>query len=112
MKKLDRVIVKFKCYKRKSSIIYKCKNLGKKSRELTNLKLSGRLFVSDSMSHRNTFGKCRQLKSTRKVHCTWFFKSPVNVKHARIHKIFHVTDIENLLEADNFEELLITYLFN
>ena len=53
MKKLERVIVKFKYYKRKSSIIYKCKNLGKKSQELTNLKLSGRLFVSDSMSHRN-----------------------------------------------------------
>ena len=53
MKKLERINVKFKFYKPKNSIIYKCKNLGKKSRELTNLKLSGRLFVSDSMSHRN-----------------------------------------------------------
>ena len=53
MKKLERVIVKLKCYKRKSSIIYKCRNLGKKSQELANLKLSGRLFVSDSMYHRN-----------------------------------------------------------
>ena len=33
----------------------------------------------------------------------------VNVKlteHGRIHKIFHVTDIENLLETDNLEEYI------
>ena len=31
--------------------MYKHKNLGNKSQELNNLKFSGRLFVSESMSH-------------------------------------------------------------
>ena len=31
--------------------MYKRKNLGNKSQELNNLKFSGRLFVSESMSH-------------------------------------------------------------
>ena len=38
---------------------------------------------------------------------TWFFNNVINVKlteHGRIHKIFHVTDIENLWETDNLEE--------
>ena len=49
MKRSGRVIVKFKCQKQKQSLIYKRKNLGTKSQELTNL----RLFVSESMSHEN-----------------------------------------------------------
>ena len=109
MKRSDRVIVKFKCRKQKQSLIYKRKNLGTKSQELTNLKFSGRLFESESMSHENQqlAYKCRQLKSARKIHSTWFFNNVVNIKlteHGRIHKIFHVTDIENLLEIDNLEE--------
>ena len=51
MKRLGRVIVKFKCHKQNQSLIYKRKNLGTKSQELTNLKFLGRLFVSKSMSH-------------------------------------------------------------
>ena len=51
MKSSDRVIVKFKCRKQKQSLIYKRKNQGTKAQELTNLKFSGRLFVSESMSH-------------------------------------------------------------
>ena len=38
---------------------------------------------------------------------TWFFNNVINVKlteHGRIHKIFHVTDIENPWETDNLEE--------
>ena len=91
--------------------MYKRKNLGTKSQELSNLKFSGRLFVSKSMSLENqrlTY-KCRQLKSARKIHSTWFFNNAVNVKlteHGRIHKIFYVTDIENLLETDNLEEYI------
>ena len=50
MKRSDRVTVKFKCRKQKQSFIYKRKNLGTKSEELANLKFSGRLFVSESMS--------------------------------------------------------------
>ena len=87
------------------------KNLGNKSQELSNLKFSGRLFVSESMSHENQqlAYKCRQLKSARKIHSTWFFNNAVNLKlteHGRIHKIFHVTDIENLLEVNNLEEYI------
>ena len=99
MKRSDRVILKFKCRKQKQSLIYKRKNLATKSQELTNLKFSGRLFVSKSMSHENQqlAYKCQQLKSARKIHSTWFFNNIVNIKlteHGRIHKIFHVIDIE------------------
>ena len=109
MKRSDRVIVKFKCRKQKQSLIYKRKNFGTKSQELANLKFLGRLFVSESMPNENQqlAYKCRQLKSARKIHSTWFFNNAVNIKlteHGRIHKIFHVTDIENLLEIDNLEE--------
>ena len=50
IKRSDKVTVKFKYCKQKNSIMYKRKNLGNKSQELTNLKLSGRLFVGESMS--------------------------------------------------------------
>ena len=108
MKRSDKGTVKFKCCKQKQSLIYKRKNLGTKSQELTNLKFSGRLFVSESMLHENQqlAYKCRQLKSARKMHSTWFFNNVVNIKlteHGRIHKMFHVTDIENHLEIDNLE---------
>ena len=111
MKRLERVIVKFKCRKQKQSLIYKRKNLGTKSQEPTNLKFSGRLFVSKSMSNENQqlAYKCQQLKSARKIHPTWFFNNAVNIKlteHGRIHKIFHVTNIENLLEIGNLEEYI------
>ena len=56
-KKSDRVIVKFKCCKQKQSLIYKRKNLGTKSQELTNLRFLGRLFVSENMSHKKS-GTC------------------------------------------------------
>ena len=45
MKRSDRVTVKFKCCKQKDSVMYKQKSL-----ELSNLKFSGELFVSESMS--------------------------------------------------------------
>ena len=111
MKRSDRVIVKFKCHIQKQSLIYKHKNLGTKSQELTNLKFLGRLFVSESMSHENQqlAYKCRQLKSARKIHSTWFFNNVINIKlteHGRIHKIFHVSDIEKFLEIDNLEEYI------
>ena len=77
--------------------MYKHKNLGNKSQELSNLKFSGRFFVSESIFHENQQleYKCRQLKSARKIHSTWFFNNVVNLKsteHRRIYKTFHVTD--------------------
>ena len=70
MKSLARVKVKFKCRKQKQSLMCKRQNLDTKSQELTNLKFSRRLFVSESMSHENLelAYKCRQLKSVRKIH--------------------------------------------
>ena len=53
VKRSDRVIVKSECRKQKKFIMYKRKNLGNKFQELSNLKFSGRLFVSESMSHEN-----------------------------------------------------------
>ena len=52
MKKLEKVIVKFKSCKQKKLIIHKLKNLGNTPQELTSLKFS-RLFVSESMSNEN-----------------------------------------------------------
>ena len=100
MKRLDRAKVKFKCCQHKYSFIYKCKNLGYKSQELTSLKFSARLFVINSS--RTNGGN---LKVSGRF--TWFFINVVNLKlteHGRIHKYFHATDIENLLEIDNLEE--------
>ena len=81
MKKTDRVVVKFKYRKQKYSFMYKHKNLGSKSQELSDLKVSGRLFVSEGMSHENQqlAYKCRQLKSAWKSHSTWFFNNVVNL---------------------------------
>ena len=53
IKRSNKMIVKFKCRKQKNCVMYKRKNLGNKSQELSNLKFSGRLFVSESMSHEN-----------------------------------------------------------
>ena len=111
MKRSDRFIVKYKSRKQKNSIMYKHKDLGKKSQEFTNQKFSGKLFVIESMSNENQqlVYKCQQLKSASKIHFPWFFNSVVNLKlteHGRIHKIIHVTDKENLLEIDNFEEYI------
>ena len=64
--------------------MYKRKNLSNKFQELTNLKFSGRLFVSESMSHENQqlAYKYRQLKSARTL-----------TENGRIHKVFNVSDI-------------------
>ena len=107
MRRLDRI----KCRKQKSSTRHKRIYLGTKTQKLTNLKFSGRLFFSESMSHENQQipSKCQQLKSGRKIRATCFFNNILNVKlrkHGRIYKIFHVTENENLLELDNLEEYI------
>ena len=84
-------MVKFKCLQQKQSLMYKHKNLGTIFHELTNLKFSGRLFVSESTSHENQqlAYKCRQLTKPRKIHSTWFLKNVVNAQlmdYERIHE--------------------------
>ena len=53
LKKQNRVIVKFKCHKKRQNFIFNRKNLKDKSANLTKLRFLGKLFISDSMSHEN-----------------------------------------------------------
>ena len=59
-------------------------------------------------NHQLTY-KCRQLKSARKIHFTWFYNSTLHMKlveNGPIHKIFHLTDIEKVLEVDILNEYI------
>ena len=111
MRKKDRVIIKFKCRKQKHRVLLNRKTLQNKSLDLTQLKFSGKLFVNESMCHENhqLAYKCRQLKSARKIHSTWFYNSTLHIKlveNGPIHKIFHPTDIQKVLEVDNLYEFI------
>ena len=72
MRKKDWVIIKFKCRKQKHHVLSDCKTLQNKSLDLTQLKFSGKSFVSESMCHENhqLAYKCCQLKSAYKTHST------------------------------------------
>ena len=66
--------------------------------------------MKTSNLHKN-FNNSRvpEIHSTRffNIHSTWFFNNAVNIKlteHGRIHKIYCLIDIENLLETDNLKE--------
>ena len=105
-KKKDTVIIKFKCKKQRRSILINRKNLRNKSDGLTQLNFSGRLFVSESMCHKNhqLSYKCRQLKNAGKIHSTWFWNNSVNVKlneRSQPTKIHHVIDTEKRFGVDN-----------
>ena len=111
LKKKDTVIIKFKCRKKRRSILINRKNLRNKSDGLTQLNFSGRLFVSESMCHENhqLSYKCRQLKNAGKIHSTWFWNNSVNVKlneRSQPTKIHHVIDTEKLLGVDNLDEFI------
>ena len=87
-----------------------------KSLELSRLKFLGKLFVSESMCFENhqLAYKCRKLKNLGKIHSTWFYNNVVNIKlteNGRIYRIFHIIDIEKLLDIDNLNELLCRKLF-
>ena len=58
-----------------------CKDLGDKFQELTHLKFSSILFVSEGMSHENQqlAYKCQKLKTTKKIYCIRFFNNVVNL---------------------------------
>ena len=104
-------IIKFKCRKQKYRVLLNRKTLQNKSLDLTQLKFSGKLFVNESMCHENhqLAYKCRQLKSARKIHSTWFYNSTLHIKlveNGPIHKIFHPTDIEKVLGVDNLDEYI------
>ena len=75
LKKKESVIVKFKCRKLKRRVLVNRKNLRNKSKDLRQLKFSGKLFISERMYHENhqLAYKCRQLKNAGKIHSTWFW---------------------------------------
>ena len=111
LKKKDTVIIKFKCWKQRCSILINRKNLYNKSDDLNQLNFSGRLFVSESMCHENhqLSYKCRQLKNAGKIRSTWSWNNSVNVKlneRSQPTKIHHVIDIEKLLGVDNLDEFI------
>ena len=111
MRKKDGVTIRFKCRKQKHRVLSNRKTLQNKSLDLTQLKFSGKLFVNESMCHENhqLAYKCRQLKSARKIHSTWFYNSTLHIKlveNGPIHKIFHPTDIEKVLGVDNLDEYI------
>ena len=111
MRKKDRVVIKFKCRKQKHRVLLNRKTLQNKSLDLTQLKFSGRLFVNENMCHENhqLAYKCRQWKSARKIHSTWFSNSTLHIKlveNGPIHKIFHPTNIEKVLGVDNLDEFI------
>ena len=97
--------------KLKYNVQIKRKNLSKKSLELSRLKFSGKIFVSESMcfeSHQLAY-KCRKLNNLGKIHSTWFYNNAANIKlteNGRIHKIFHIIGREKLLDIDNLDEFL------
>ena len=71
--------------------MYKRENLGRRSKERTNLKFSRRLSVSHNMPHENQqlVFKCWQFNIAKKIYSTWSFKNVLNVKltkHGRTHK--------------------------
>ena len=72
MRKKDRVIIKFKCRKQKHRVLSSRKVLQNKSLFLTQLKFPEKLFLNESMCHKNhqLSCKCRQLKSASKIHST------------------------------------------
>ena len=105
------MIIKFRCRKHRQNVLYNCKNLQSKGSELTELKLSGKLFVNESLSHENQYlaYKFHKLKSERKIYSTWFYNNYVKIKlseHSNPVKISNVRDIEYLMSTDNFEEFL------
>ena len=111
LKKKETVIVKFKFKKQKRKILIDRKNLRNKSENLSQLKFTGKLFISESMRHENhpLAYKCRQLKNAGKIPSTWFWNNVINVKlneRSQTAKIYHITDIKKLLGVDNLDDFI------
>ena len=111
MKNKEKVIVKFKDRKQINKVIFSRKELKSKQKQLQNLQFGPSLFINDSMYFENQslFHKRRQLKNAGKLFSFRFFNNTLNVKlteNGPITKIFHINDLENLLQIDSIEELL------
>ena len=111
MKNKEKVIVKFKDRKQRNKVIFSRKELKSKGEQLRDLQFGPSLFINDSVCFENQplFYKCCQLKNVVKLFSFWFFNNTLNVKlieNGPITKIFHISDLENLLQINSIEELL------
>ena len=112
MKNKEKVIVKFKDRKQRNKVFFfSCKELKSKGKQLRDLQFGPSLFINDSMcfDNQSLFYKRRQLKNVYKLLSFWFFNKTSNVKlieNGHITKIFHISDIKNLLQVDSIEKLL------
>ena len=116
LKNKEKVIVKFKDRQQRkanifSKVIFNRKELKSKGEQLRYLQFSSSLFINDSMCFENQslFYRCQQLKNVGKLFSFWFFNNMLNVKlieNGLVTKIFHIIDLENLLQVDSIEELI------
>ena len=109
--KKEAVIVKFKSSTQKRKILIDRKVLRNKSEKIIQLKFTGKLFISESMCHENhqLEYKCRQLKNMGKIYSAWFWNNVINVKlneRSKPAKIYHIIDIEKLLDVDNLDDFV------
>ena len=59
--------------------------------------------------NQSLFYKCWQLKNAGKLFAFWFFNKILNVElieNSATTKIFHIIDVENLLQVDSIEGLI------
>ena len=111
MKNKEKVI-KFKDRKQGNKVTFSRKELKSKGKQLRELQFGPSLFINDSMcfDNQSLSYKCHQLKNVGKLFSFWFFNNTLNVKklieNGPITKIFHISDLKNLLQINNIEELL------
>ena len=111
LKKKETVIVNFKCRKHKRRVHVDTENFRNKSGDLRQLKLSGKLFTSESMCHDSyqlEYKFC-QLKNALKIHSTRFCNYGINVRlneRSIPVKIFHIVDTEKLFGIGNLDEFI------
>ena len=103
--------MKFKSSTQKRKILIDRKVLRNKSEKIIQLKFTGKLFISESMCHENhqLEYKSRQLKNMGKIYSAWFWNNVINVKlneRSKPAKIYHIIDIEKLLDVDNLDDFV------
>ena len=101
----------FKFGKLTRRVLVNRKNVRNKYEDLRQLKFSGKLFISESMCHKNhqLAYKCPQLTNAGKIHSTWFWNNAVYVKlseRSNSVKFFHIIDIEKLFGIDSLDDFI------
>ena len=102
LKDRSKIICKFKSRKKRYAVMSKRKNLGLKKNELKELGIEEKVYLQDSLCVENQklFYFSRKLAKSDKVYSTWFFNNVINIqlqKDAKSFKIYHISDLEKLL---------------